>query len=219
MDIIFVLCSLCLLFIFFYYGRKFSNSAPTSKKSKLISGIIGLIGVIVIFLILRADILPSRNNKIVLPTFNTAFPDWAIAIIMIVGIIESVVLIIMGVIGNKGNTKELHKEIKESERVTEVKEIEDSESTINVDWEGAGAISDAIVEIYLDNEIKNKGSFKNGFNSIIKTNSGEHSFSVKVNGRNKNFPLQIEKGCNYNLSLEYSRAWGNFKIDFQKVNN
>jgi NhaP-type Na+/H+ or K+/H+ antiporter len=219
MDIIFVLCSLCLLFIFFYYGRKFSSSTPTSKKSKLISGIIGLIGVIVIFLILRADILPSRNNKLILPTFNTAFPDWAIAIIMIVGIIESVVLIIMGIIGYKGNTKELHKEIKESERGPEVKEIEGSESAINVDWEGAGAISEAIVEIYLDSEIKNKGSFKNGFNAIIKTNSGEHSFSVKVNGRSKNFPLQIEKGCNYNLSLEYSRAWGNFKIDFQKVNN
>jgi len=168
---------------------------------------------------LRADILPSRNNKLVLPTFNTAFPDWAIVIIMIVGIIESVVLIILGVIGNKGNTKELHKVIKESESVTETKETEDFESNINVNWEGTGAATDAIVEIYLDNAIKDKGSFKNGFNSILKTNSGEHSFSVKVNGRNKNFPLQIEKGCNYNISLEYSRAWGNFKIDFQKVNN
>jgi hypothetical protein len=239
MDIIFAVCGFYLLFNLFYFGGKISTSSPTSKKQKLISGITGLISII-ICIILQADILPFRNNKVILPIFNISFSDSVIAIITILGILESILLIIFAFTGGKKGTVnsaklssinyniEKDKEIDDS-IITEVNgkdEIEENpviknesvednkfENKIMVTCEGVRLMSDAVVQIFCDNEIKNKGSLREGFITEIKTNPGKHIIEAKFLSKSKKDTVDVEKGYDYEVTFSYSKAWGKYEMD------
>jgi WD40 repeat protein len=86
-------------------------------------------------------------------------------------------------------------------------------SLLTVTWRGAHAISDPPVQVWLDGKVVGQGSFVHGFEIDHAIPEGGHAaWSTAGMRRSPICNFAIRAGCGYRIELEYSRAWGNFKL-------
>ncbi len=100
MEGLFLLIAFLLVFEIFFFGNFITKGKPIplSKAGKVLVALAGLAGVIGMFLILRKNMIPTRNNQVYLPTFNLAFPDAAVMLVLLGGIVENLALLVVGLV-------------------------------------------------------------------------------------------------------------------------
>jgi hypothetical protein len=97
---------------------------------------------------------------------------------------------------------------------------EDGNVTIQVNWAGAFAINEQDVLILMDNTVVGTGSFNNGFRLQLRTTPGVHTISTNALLGIRTPPsviINTIQNKNYQVKLDYSRAWGNFKMSYSEV--
>jgi hypothetical protein len=97
MDLIFLLIGFCLLAEFFYFVSNIDRLPPISKKNKLIIGLLDLGGTVVMIVMLNKEIAVHFSYEdLIIPTLGLKLKGWFVAILVIIGLIESLILIIYG---------------------------------------------------------------------------------------------------------------------------
>jgi hypothetical protein len=85
---------------------------------------------------------------------------------------------------------------------------------LEIIWKGAYVLMDSEISIYLDEALVGSGSFVKGFSLEVPTTSGGHNVVLKFNGRSTSTSIQTESNKKYRVDIDYSRAWGKFKMTF-----
>jgi hypothetical protein len=240
MDVFFALIGFCLLTEFFYLVRTW-KPLPFSRTGNLIAGLVGIAGVGAMVLMLNAGVIPTRFEDILLPTFGWAFRGWAVALVLLLGLLENVALLGMVIFWSKLPSATQHRRLFAEDRealasapaVTMPKSpgipnaeampcVEDAKAEVNdvnlvAKLQGRGMLMDLGIFIILDEKQIAAGSVIKGAKANVSIAQGLHSICVSAFGQGKKMSKVLtftaKSGQNIEIAFNYSRSWGNYKAD------
>lgn len=86
--------------------------------------------------------------------------------------------------------------------------VSDEFGTLHIEWEGKWMLADTSVDLYVNNQLVGKYSFKDGFSVDVPILSATTEITVKCGFRTAEHTFTFEPHQDYTLSLAYSRFTG-----------
>lgn len=99
------------------------------------------------------------------------------------------------------------------------KDNDNKSSILHIVWEGMWMLIDAKVKIYIDNEFKFEGSFKDGFDYPMLISKECYDIEIKL-GSMKTTKFKVNEllsSKNYCINLQYNSIWGKFSKDIKII--